>query len=122
MKTDRRRFFQIAGAAGAGLMTSGLTSCNQGTTAGRESSNLEHIKKAVITPHPQKFNMCGYAAPKIDVVRIGFIGLGSRGPGAVERMSNIEGVEIKALCDKNMERVARGQEILSNHGLPAAKE
>ena len=37
-------------------------------------------------------------------------------------MSNIEGVEIKALCDKNMERVSRGQEILAKHGLPAAKE
>ena len=43
--------------------------------------------------------MSGYAAPKLDVVRIGFIGLGNRGPAAVDRMRHIEGVEIKALCD-----------------------
>lgn len=122
MKTDRRKFFQIAGAASAGLMTSGLAACDQKTSSTGEISNLANIKEAVMTPHPQKFNMCGYAAPKIDIVKIGFIGLGSRGPGAVERMSNIEGVEIKALCDKNMERIGRGQKILARHGLPAAKE
>ena len=44
--------------------------------------------------------MSGYAAPKLDNVRIGFIGLGNRGPAAVERMSIIEGVQIKGLCDK----------------------
>ena len=40
--------------------------------------------------------MSGYAAPKIDIVRVGVIGLGQRGPGAVERLSNIEGVEDKS--------------------------
>lgn len=43
--------------------------------------------------------MCGFAAPKLDTVRIGFIGLGNRGPAAVERMTHIEGTDIKALCD-----------------------
>ena len=47
----------------------------------------------------QRFNMSGYAAPKLETVRIGFIGLGNRGPGHVSSMSLIEGVEIKALCD-----------------------
>ncbi len=32
------------------------------------------------------FNMSGYAAPKLETVRIGFIGLGNRGPAADERM------------------------------------
>lgn len=49
--------------------------------------------------------MCGYAAPKSETVRIGFIGLGNRGHFAVLRMSVIEGVEIKALCDKRRELV-----------------
>jgi len=71
---------------------------------------------------PQRFNMSGYAAPKIDTVRIGFIGLGSRGPGAVQRMSHIEGVEIKALCDKVPERATKAQVILEKAGLPKAKE
>lgn len=71
---------------------------------------------------PQRFNMSGYAAPKIDTVRIGFIGLGQRGPGAVNRMSRIEGVEIKALCDKFPDRAAKAQRILEKAGLPKAKE
>jgi len=71
---------------------------------------------------PQRFNMSGYAAPKIDKVRIGFIGLGQRGPGAVNRMSRIEGVEIKALCDKFPERASKAQGILEKAGLPKAKE
>ena len=68
------------------------------------------------------FNMCGYAAPKIDKVRVGIIGLGMRGPGAVERMSFIQGVEIKALCDKFPDRVTASQKILEKAGLPKAKE
>ncbi|MFT3701955.1 MAG: Gfo/Idh/MocA family oxidoreductase [Agriterribacter sp.] len=68
------------------------------------------------------FNMSGYAAPKIDKVRIGFVGLGNRGPGAVTRISFIDGVEIKALCDKRPERLAVGQKILADNGLPKAKE
>jgi predicted dehydrogenase len=62
------------------------------------------------------------AAPKLDKVRVGIIGLGMRGPGAVGRMSFIEGVEIKALCDKYPDRVTKAQEILTKAGLPKAKE
>jgi predicted dehydrogenase len=65
--------------------------------------------------------MCGYAAPKLDKVRIGFIGLGNRGPGAVERMSHIEGVEIAALCDQYEDRVEKVQKKLEERGIPRAK-
>jgi hypothetical protein len=67
------------------------------------------------------FNMCGYAAPKLPTVRVGIVGLGMRGPGAVDRLSYIEGVEIKALCDKYPDRVEKAQNILSKKGLPKAK-
>ncbi|SHE44632.1 Oxidoreductase family, NAD-binding Rossmann fold [Mariniphaga anaerophila] len=121
MKTNRRKFFQIAGAAGAGVVSGGFASCSQQGSSTTESA-LASIKEAAGRRHPQQFNMCGYAAPKLETVRIGFVGLGNRGPGAVERMSNIEGVEITALCDKNPAGVERGQEILAKHGLPKAKE
>lgn len=52
----------------------------------------------------QTFNMCGYGAPKIDTVRIGYIGLGNRGLGALDRIVYIDNVEIKALCDIRPER------------------
>jgi hypothetical protein len=122
MKTNRRKFFQIAGAAGAGVFSGGLASCAQQASKVSEDSVLAHIKEAVNLSHPQQFNMSGYAAPKIETVRIGFIGIGSRGPGAVERMSNIDGVEIVALGDKDTENIEKGQKILEKHGLPRAKE
>jgi hypothetical protein len=56
-------------------------------------------------PHEQRFNMSGFAAPKLDKVRIGIIGLGNRGPSHLATMCQIEGVEIRALCDLRPERV-----------------
>ncbi len=122
MKTNRRKFFQVAGVAGAGVLSGGFTSCNQSSSPQQPESQLAGIKEATAVSHPQIFNMSGYAAPKLETVRLGIIGLGQRGPGAVERMSNIEGVEIVALCDKDLDRVARCQKILDKHGLPKAKE
>ncbi len=68
------------------------------------------------------FNMCGYAAPKLETVRIGVVGLGMRGSDAVERLSYIEGVEITALCDKYPDRVSAAQATLKKMGRPPAKE
>ena len=58
----------------------------------------------------------------IPVVRVAFIGLGMRGPGAVERMTHIDGVEIVALCDVEKERVESTNSILERRGFPKAKE
>lgn len=71
-------------------------------------------------PRENAFNMCGYAAPKLEVVRIGIIGLGMRGIDAVERLSYIEGVEIVALCDKYIDRVEAAQKKLTTLGRPKA--
>ncbi len=121
MKTSRRKFFQIAGIAGAGIVGGGLSSCTR-TNGQSGEMPLAAIKEAAARSHRQQFNMSGYAAPKIETVRIGFIGLGSRGPGAVTRMSNIEGVEIVALCDKDPKEVSKVQQILKKQGLVPAKE
>ena len=64
------------------------------------------------------FNMSGYRAPKIPTVRIGFIGLGMRGPGAVKRMTHIEGVEIKAICDKRKSCTDKVEKMLAERGFP----
>lgn len=50
--------------------------------------------------------MSGFAAPKLETVRIGFIGLGNRGPYAVERITHIEGTAVTALCDIRPEKVS----------------
>ncbi len=120
MKTTRRSFFKIAGLAGAGVLSGGLSSCISNEKKG-QLTPLAGILESAQKKRSQIFNMSGYAAPKIDSVRIGFIGLGMRGPGAVERIANIEGVEIKALCDERMDRVDKAQKILADFDLPAAK-
>lgn len=103
MKTSRRNFFRITGIAGAGAISGAF--------------RYDYANNS----NKQQFNMSGYRAPKIDTVRVGFIGLGMRGPGAVERMCHIEGVEIKALCDERMERVENTQKIITGYGLPPAR-
>ena len=112
--TSGRRDFLRQTLIGTGIIASGL--------AGQAASvNNEPGSGKVGSQPKQRFNMSGYCAPKLEKVRIGFVGLGNRGPGAVERMSNIEGVEIVALCDVLGDRVEKCQAILEKHGLPKAK-
>ena len=66
-------------------------------------------------------NVLGLKAPKLQTVRVGFVGLGMRGPWAVMRFCHIPGVEIVALCDYEEERAEKSQEFLRKQGLkPAA--
>jgi len=120
MKTNRRNFFRLAGITGAGILSGGMASCQQESKNTIPISSLPEIEEAVKKKHTQRFNMSGYAAPKMDKVRIGFIGLGDRGSGAVVRMAHIDGVEIKALCDKRPAAVEASQKTLGEMGLPEA--
>src|SRR5680860_253800 len=97
MSNSRRDFLKLSGLAGMGLVGAGITGFNQ--------AELDEVLHQSKRQRKQRFNMSGYAAPKIDVVRVGFVGLGSRGPGAVNRLSKIENVEIKALCDLLPEQI-----------------
>lgn len=55
-------------------------------------------------------------------VRIAFIGLGMRGPGAVSRMTHMKGVEIVALCDVVEDNVKKVNKRLVEKGFPKAQE
>ena len=65
-------------------------------------------------------SVIGLTAPKLEVVRVGFVGLGMRGPGAVERFTYIPGTQIVALCDYEKERAERCQEYLRKASMPEA--
>jgi len=99
MKSNRRIFFKLSGLAGISLVGANILPICVSATEKNAVSNLDQIREQAIKQRNQKFNMSGYAAPKIETVRVGFIGLGSRGPGHVTNVSLLEGIEIKAFCD-----------------------
>jgi predicted dehydrogenase len=113
MASNRRDFLRNT-ILGTGMLATGLA--GHAATLGNESATAKNDR-----PSAQRFNMSGYAAPRLDKVRIGFVGLGMRGPGAVERMSHIEGVEIVGLCDQYEDRVEKMQQLLEKQGLPRAR-
>lgn len=51
------------------------------------------------------------AAPPMDRVRIGFVGVGGQGSVHVENLLQIEGVELKAICDIVEWKVERAQDM-----------
>ena len=111
MKNNRRDFLKWAGLAGLSVAGSSLIPA---FGSGKRTTDTSDDYLTGHKSRSGRFNMSGYCAPKTDTVRIGFIGLGSRGPGHVMNMALLEGVEIKALCDivpSNTEKVRKRLEF-----------
>ncbi len=118
MGTNRRTFLKHMGVgAGVAASTPLMGACTPST-----EEKMKFIRESAERVPAMNFNMCGYAAPKLDKVKIGFVGIGDRGSGAVKRMTYIDGVEIVALCDIRQGAVDGAQKILAEAGLPKAKE
>lgn len=115
MKSNRRAFLE-ATLLGAGALSAGMAGMAKAADTSGEAGALQ--KKP---PQQRIDNMCGYAAPKLDRVRVGFIGIGHRGGAAVERFTYLEGIEITALCDLYDDRVQRGQQVISRKESPRPK-
>lgn len=82
-------------------------------------------KSALInTPTPKRpagqQSALGLRTAPLQTVRVGFVGLGMRGPDAVSRWCLIEGTDIKALCDVEADRVEACQQLLRQNGRPEA--
>jgi len=99
MSFDRRNFLKLTGLTGIGMMF-----------GANKADNRTPFHKN----RTQRFNMHGYAAPALETVRMGFIGIGDRGWGNVNRYASIEGVEVKAICDTVPNRVSSSIEYLKN--------
>lgn len=65
-------------------------------------------------------HVLGLTAPKMETVRVAFVGLGMRGPGAVNRFAHIPGVEVVVLCDYDSTAAERPQKYLRKAGLKPA--
>ncbi|GAB3009656.1 Gfo/Idh/MocA family oxidoreductase [Niabella terrae] len=92
-----------------------------GTSRSVSGTATKGVAKQIAVPVPARpagqQDMLGFAAPKIPLVRVGFIGLGMRGPGAVERWTHIPNTKIMALADLRPERVENAQKILDKRGV-----
>ena len=116
--TNKRRSFLKTAALGAGIVAVG--SIAQAEQA--QAAKLPEILTQASTDHgKQAQNMCGFAAPKIKNVRIGLIGLGHRGGGAVGRLSKIPGATLAAICDLEPKKVEKQIAGLVKRDYPAPK-
>ena len=106
MKKTRRNFLKVAGLTGAGMLGAGISGFKTANSANRPFQKSGS----------QVFNMSGFRAPKLEIVRVGVIGLGNRGTGTVRRLASIEGVEIRALCDLEPDRVERSAKLIRHLG------
>lgn len=97
---DRRGFLKAATVTAAAGLTAACASSNNQVTPVKQQGK----------------NVIGLIAPKMDVVRVGFIGVGQRGYGHVKRMSHIEGTEIVAICDNHQEVLDRSAKFLTDNG------
>lgn len=70
-------------------------------------------------PAGQK-DVLNLTTPKMNVVRVGIVGLGMRGQSTLEVISHIEGLKIVALCDVEPARIDSAQNTLAKAGLPRA--
>ena len=72
--------------------------CCTGNNEG--AKNYRIIDNAIVFSEPERAegqaSMLQFASEPIDMVRIGFVGLGMRGPDAVNRMTYIDGVKAVA--------------------------
>ncbi len=68
------------------------------------------------TPIGPKGSMIGFADRPVDVVRVGFVGVGLQGTAHVENFLKIEGVEVRAVCDIIEDRVERAQTMVVEAG------
>jgi hypothetical protein len=113
MKSKRRDFIKLTGIAGIGLAGSDLMKKSLPEPDYLYPKGVEKSWQKLEKANPQHFNMSGYAAPPLNKVRIGIIGMGQRGPAHMITMSHIENVEIKAICDLNADKLNAAIKLLS---------
>ena len=103
MNLGRRGFLQQAAWMGLGTALAGsATGCKSMGVSGGAATAI------------------GLRCKPLEKVRVGVIGLGMRGPGAVQTYSSLPGVEVTALSDLLPDRAERQQKWLKEKGKPDA--
>ncbi len=106
--SNRRDFLKTVGLVGAGI-------------AAATSGCASHSTQVVTTPsRPTGAKYMGdFAAPKLETVRWGAIGVGARGSGAVSQLAQIEGSQIVAIADLYEDWAKNAGKAVEKLGKPA---
>ncbi len=96
----RRQFIKTATVAGVGTS---LLGCS--TLVPKPSNQISAN------------SVMGLRVPKMERVRVGFIGVGQRGFWHVKTLASLDGVDIKAICDPHEEVLNRSLKHLTDSGL-----
>ncbi|MCL1059061.1 Gfo/Idh/MocA family oxidoreductase [Shewanella gelidimarina] len=103
MKLNRRHFLKTASLAAASFATSSFSA----------------TENSVPRPPSLGSSVMGLVVPKMETVRVGFIGVGQRGSGHVQHFCRLEGVEIVAICDTNPLVLDKSIEFVKQQGFKA---
>jgi hypothetical protein len=102
----RRDFLKALGLAGAGLTAISATGADQNEIAPAPGGTR---------PIGSKY-MGGFAAPKLETVRWGAIGVGKRGSDHLKQLSQIDGSEFVAISDLYEDLAKRGAATVEKLG------
>lgn len=103
---DRRAFLKLGAAGTAAAALSGCAGADAPDDRAAPPSRLGAAPAELLT------------APPLDVVRIGFVGVGGMGMVHVQNLLQIEGVQIKAVCDIRQEHAERASRMIVESGQP----
>ena len=107
--SNRRDFLKTLGVTGLGLVAAAGVQPAAGAAAEAETkSHFWHRRGGRY--------MGDFSAPKLETVRWGMIGVGTRGTGHVEHLAQIEGSEIVAISDLYEDWAQRGAAIVTKFG------
>ena len=62
-----------------------------------------------------------FRAPPMERVRIGFVGVGGQGTSHIENLATIEGADVRAVCDIEIEHATGARDKLLKAGRPAPR-
>ena len=102
--SSRRRFLQTLGLATGALAAGSFANAQEvAPLAPRKITIPDPNNIGPMTTWPPRkpgaIYMGGFRAPKLDKVRVAFVGVGERGSMHVGQMAVIEGAEIVGICD-----------------------
>ncbi len=103
VKGSRRDFLKLSTIASSGIVAANVFTPIQASAQSTTSAKT----------------MMGFKAPKLDRVRVGLIGVGSRGSSHLGQLLKFEGVAVTAICDTYKTNLDRAVKCVVDAGQPA---